>query len=622
MLQLRNNLIFAPVKLGYSDKTGIVTQRHIDFYNERSKHVGAVTLEPLYMNAGLREVPTQLGIHTDEMIEGLQKLNEVIHNNGAKVIAHLNHPGRMANPKIPDNFFWSSTNRPCEAGGATPKKMNRQMMDEVINLFIESSQRAVKAGFDIIEVQLGHGYLSAQFLSPAVNNRTDEYGGNFENRIKFPLEIITAVKNAVDIPVIARITADEMVPTGFHIDEAVKFTGEVEKTGVDAVHVTTGSACSSPAWYFQHMFVPKGKIWELAKKIKENISAPVIFVGQVNKIEDIDNLKNNFNADCVAIGRALVADADFAGKYLGEVKGNVRPCLACSDGCLGGVKQGKGLGCLVNPTVNNPNAKPISATAKPKYYAVIGGGLAGMEAAVTLSKKGHKVDLYEKNRLGGQFNLAWMTPKKESMKALVPFYISELKTYNVNIINKEAIKNDILAKNYDGVVITTGAKPVKLDIEGLTDYVWADILEKDKLPENKNVLIIGGGLVGVDVAVALVAKNNKVTMVKRTEDFGGNMEMIAKKLSIKMLTEKQAVLSDHTYIKKVDGKTVYAEKYGSPVIFNNVNLIVVSAGMESHIPLKDELDGSGIPIFIAGDAKKVAKAQDAIRDAYDIAVRL
>lgn len=177
MKNLRNKFIMAPVKLGYCEKNGFVNQKHLNFYDLRSKYIGAVILEPLYMDAGLREIPTQLGIDKNDKMDGLKKLTNLFYANGAKSIAHLNHPGRMANPKIPGNYWWSSTDKACENGGAVPQKMNREMMNKVIDLFIESAQRAVASGFDMIEIQFGHGYLPAQFLSPAVNDRDDEYGG-------------------------------------------------------------------------------------------------------------------------------------------------------------------------------------------------------------------------------------------------------------------------------------------------------------------------------------------------------------------------------------------------------------------------------------------------------------
>ncbi|MCF7929339.1 MAG: hypothetical protein K9L68_11325, partial [Spirochaetales bacterium] len=159
MLQLRNQFIFAPVKTGYSDGSGRVTDKHIEFYKLRSAETGGVALEPLYLDKGLREIPTQMGLDSEDKIPGLSKLNEVIHQNGSKVIAHLNHPGRMANPKIPGNYFLSSTDQACENGGAEPKRMDRQDMNRVVEQFRSSAALAEKAGFDALGIQFGHGYL-------------------------------------------------------------------------------------------------------------------------------------------------------------------------------------------------------------------------------------------------------------------------------------------------------------------------------------------------------------------------------------------------------------------------------------------------------------------------------
>jgi 2,4-dienoyl-CoA reductase-like NADH-dependent reductase (Old Yellow Enzyme family)/thioredoxin reductase len=619
MLQLKNNFIFAPVKTGYSDKTGVITDKHIEFYTERSKYLGAITPEPLYIDKGLREIPTQIGIDNDDKIKGLKKLTNTIHKFDTKVIAHLNHPGRMANPKIPGNYFFSSTEKACEAGGATPKQMNNDDIQHAINLFAYAAKQAEKADFDIIELQFGHGYLPAQFISLKVNDRTDEYGGSFENRIKFSLQILDTVKSVTDLPIIVRISGDEMIPDGIKLEEMIKFSKILKEKSVEAIHVSAGTVCNTPPWYFQHMFVPKGKTWEFAKKIKDEVDIPTIYVGQINAIEDINNLKNKLNADYIAVGRALIADPDFVGKYLNKVKGNIRPCLACAEGCLGGVKSGQGLQCLVNPKVGEKICSFIVAE-NSKHYAVIGGGLAGMEAALTLKKRGHTVDLYEKNQLGGQFNLAPLTPNKKSMAALIPYFVKELINNKINVIYKEAVKSDLINK-YDVIIIATGSKPAEINIPGLDKYYWADILLKENLPKNKKVLIIGGGLIGVDIATALIPLNNQVIIVKRTTDFGEDMEMIAKLLSLKMMNEKGTVFSDHTHIKKVAGKTVYAERDGKDIQFNDIDMIVVSTGMKSFNPLEKELKNN-ISVHVIGDAKKTGNAQDAIKDAYETAKEL
>jgi 2,4-dienoyl-CoA reductase (NADPH2) len=616
MLSLKNQFIFAPVKTGYSDGSGIVTKKHLAFYERRAQYIGAITPEPFYLDKGLREIPTQMGIDNDDKIEGLKKLIDAIHKYDTKVIAHLSHPGRMANPKIPGNYFISSTDEPCENGGATPKRMDIDDTKKVINLFVEAALRAEKSGFDIIELQFGHGYLPAQFISPLVNNRNDEYGGVFENRIKFPFEILKAVKEVINLPVIVRISGDEMIPQGIKLPEMIEFSKILQNKGVHAIHVSAGSVCSTPPWYFQHMFIEKGKTWELAKAIKNQVNIPVIFVGRINRLEDIEKLENDYALDYIAIGRALVADPDFIGKYFSEVKGQIRPCLACEQGCLGGVRTGQGLKCLVNPEVGK-ETESVKPTKVIKKIAVIGGGLAGMQAALSLRKRGHEVNLYEKNMLGGQFNLAHLTPHKKSMECLVPYFINELKYHKINIINKEADSSDILL-NYDSVILATGSKPAVPEIDGLDKFFWADIMQEEHLPSDQKVLIIGGGLIGVDIATALILKNNKVIIIKRTTDFGEDMELISKNLSLKMMKEKEVVFSDYTYIKKIDGRTVYAERNGKKITFKDIDIIVISTSMNSYNPLEKELIKK-MPVYVIGDAKKVGNVQMAINDGYETA---
>jgi len=615
MLQLKNNFIFAPVKTGYSDNTGIITEKHVNFYLARSKHIGAVTLEPLYLDKSLREIPTQIGIDSDDKIDGLKKLIDKIHQFDTKVIAHLNHPGRMANPKIPGNVFFSSTNIACETGGAEPKQMGNNEIQSVINLFTDSAKRAEKAGFDIIELQFGHGYLVAQFLSPKVNDREDEYGGSFENRIKFPLQILDAIKSGTNLPVIVRISGDEMLPDGIKLPEMIKFSKILKEAGIDAIHVSAGTVCSTPPWYFQHMFVPKGKTWEFANKIKQEAGIPTIFVGQINTKDDIKNLTDNFNADYIAIGRALIADPDFVGKYLNKVNGNIRPCLACAEGCLGNLKQGKGLGCLVNPLVGK-DAEKLTLAKSPKHFAIIGGGLAGMQAALTLNKRGHKVTLFEKNKLGGQFNLAYLPPKKETLKKIIDYFVEELRDKNIEIINKDITEANIEFEKYNGIILATGAKPAIPPIEGLENYYLVEYIDRDDIPKNKNIFIIGGGLIGVEIATVL-ARDNNIIIVKRTVDFGEDMELISKMLSLNYLKDSNVKFFDKTNITRIDKNKIYAERNGEDIKFEDIDMIFVSTGMESYNPLEREFKKLNAPVFIIGDSKKVGKAEDAIQDAYE-----
>ncbi|MCD6246257.1 FAD-dependent oxidoreductase [candidate division WOR-3 bacterium] len=613
MIQLKNSFILAPVKLGYADKDGIVNQRHIDFYLERSRDMGAVIIEPLYIDKGLREIPTQLGISEDKHIEGLSLLVSSVHKTGAKVIAHLNHQGRMANPKIPGNYFVSSTDKACENGGAVPKRMDKDDMRKAVNLFVSAARRAKEAGFDMIELQFGHGYLLAQFISPFVNDRDDEYGGSFENRIRFPLEVLDAVKKTVDLPIIARISGDEMIPNGIKLPEMIEFSKILESKGVEMIHVSAGSICSTPPWFFQHMFIPKGKTWEMAKEIKNNVKIPVIAVGRINTFEDIETIKNGRYADYIAIGRALVADPEFVSKYLKKAKGIVRPCLACSEGCLGGVKGGKGLQCLVNPAVGYED-EDLEKIEIPKKYAVVGGGVAGMEAAIVMKMRGHDVTIYEKGALGGQFNLAFLPPNKSTLLKLIDYYKEKLKSLDIPVVYKEVDSGELIEKGYDGVVLATGSVPAVPPIKGLKKYYWAEVLKEGMVIENKKVLIIGGGLIGLEVATALLNHNNHIVIVEMLDEVGRGMEAIEKTLILKRFKAGGVEFYLNSRVEEIVGNVVKVKGEKNFEI-DAIDDIVLTTGMRSYNPLEEKLKGK-LPVYIVGDAKKVGNAQDAIRDAY------
>lgn len=619
MEQLKNKFILAPLKLGYAKGDGIVTEKHLNFYQQRNRYIGAITPEPLYMDAGLRELPTQLGIDADDKLEGLTQLTQVIKEHGAAAIAHLNHPGRMANPKIPYNYFVSSTSKACENGGATPERMNREMMDRVIEMFAVSAKRAVKAGFDIIELQFGHGYLLAQFLSPAVNDRKDEYNGSLEKRAKFPLEVLDAVKDAVDVPLIARISGDEMIPGGLGIGEMKQFSLMLQEHGIDAIHVSAGSSCSTPPWFFQHMFVPKGKTWQLASEISGVTDVPVIFVGQINTREDVQTLESQYQADYIALGRALVADADFVGKLHDEAEGNIRPCLACSEGCLGNVKKGKGLGCVVNPLVNN-NLPELKKAENPRKIAVIGGGLAGMQSAIVLKERGHDVVIFEQERLGGQFILASLPPRKQSLYRIVDFFVAELKRLQIPVIYQEATKKELDGKGFDDVIMATGARPVIPPIKGLKKYYWTEFLNNDQLPENETVLIVGGGLIAMEMASKLVDAKNQVIIIEMLDEIGRGMEMLEKAQTLKKLHDNGVQIYTRHKAASIEGNMVFIENDNNlRTKIEGVDKVIVAAGMKSHVPFEPN---SGARVHYVGDAKQVGKAENAIHDAYKLALEI
>ncbi len=616
-VELRNEFIMAPVKTGYGKSNGEVTQAHLAWYDRHSKHVGAIILEPFYLDSKIREIPTQISIASDSDIENLKKLADVVHSNGSKAIVHLNHAGRLANPKMPDNIYVSSSDVVCPSYGTHPKPLTKEEIKGIVKLYGDAAVRAEKANYDAIELQFGHGYLIAQFLSPSVNKREDEYGGSFENRVRFGLEIVEELKERTSLPIIIRISGSEMIEGGWSIDDTLKLIKLLDEKGVAAFHVSAGTLCQTPAWYYQHMFVPKKKTWEFAKEVKENTSLPVIAVGKITSFEDIEEIKKSNSADFIALGRALVADPDFVGKYLKEIAGPVRPCLGCLDGCVFGVKGGKGIMCVSNPEVKIIDLAPVEKAEKVKNFAVVGAGLTGMQAALTLKERGHNVTIFEKGDIGGQFNLAHLPPHKESLQKLIS-YLTEM---TKDMITKKEVKAEDLIGKYDEVILATGSSPIAPPFPCTMEYRWADILTETNI-SNKNIVIVGGGMIGIETAHWLAEKNNNVTVIEMLSDVARDMNAITKKLTLTAIEKsgKVKIMTD-TMVTKAENGIVYYKKGDIEGKIENVDILVVTIGLRSNRAFADELEGK-ITYHLLGDAHKVGTALSNLQHAYDMCKHL
>ena len=621
-LSLKNRYIMAPVKTAYGNLKGEVGKRHIIYYTNIAKGgVSLVILEPVSVSQSGKEHPKQLTIHLPHSVEHLKKIVDVLHKHNVYACLNLNHAGRAANPKATGMGVKAPSSIPCPTTGQTPEELTQEEIKEILEGYKEAVLKAQEAGVDAIEIQAGHGYLIHQFLSERLNKRSDQYG---KDKALFLRQVFGIVKeNRGNLTVLVRISASEFVEGGFKPEDNKVILDMAKEYGFDAIHCGLGNACDSPPWYYSHMALPEEKQIEALKKIRGFTDLPLIVAGRMASIEKLKLLESENIADFVAFGRPFVADPALPLKLVEGKLDEIVYCGYCLQGCLAKVKNGSGLGCIVNPEVDK---KPLEKVKNPKNIAVVGGGPAGMSAAITLSKLGHKITLFEKKpELGGQFRLAPLAPHKESMKRPLNSLIKKTERFVRDIrLNTEFTPD--MSGNYDMVIVATGSKPDYPEVLGLHSiyHITAiDFFEGNAEVKGRRVLIIGAGMVGMEAAELLVSEGYEVVITKRTDTIANDMEMITKKLMFKRLEGKDSIkIMPNTHVLSFEKERVYCKVDGKSVYLEPFDTVIIASGMKPADELAESLKEKGVRFYVIGDAEKPADIYNAVQRGYNLAVSL
>lgn len=470
-VEIKNRFVFLPHWPGYS-RDGLPTETTMRYYAERAKGgAGLVIIESLAAHPKGQMAPGYILAYEKKSVPYMRQLTDMVHDNGAKVFGQLTHQGHTTLMKPPQLLF-APTQMPEPSSRYNTKEMEIEDIKDVIDYFALSAAMQRESGFDGIELKIAHDGLLRSFASPFFNQRNDEYGGSYENRLRMLLELIQAVRKAVgdDYPIGIRLCLDEFTPWGYSLDYGVELAKTFEKAGVDYINSDAGTFSS---FYMEipPMVIPLGFSTYMSAELKKTIKIPVIAFGRVNDPIQAETILAEGCADFIGMCRQLVCDPETPNKaYEGRLD-DIRHCIACNDGCIYQVMQEKPLHCIQNPGAGREKELGIG-TMKPvpdkKNIMIIGGGVAGMKAAEIAAVRGHKVKLYEKSdKLGGQLILAEKLPYRIEVAEVTRYLRLQLERLKVNIeFNKEVNIADVDAENPDIVIVATGSIPHIPNIDG------------------------------------------------------------------------------------------------------------------------------------------------------------
>lgn len=646
-ITIKNRFAMAPMgPLGLADANGGWNQRGIDYYVERAKGgtgliiTGVTFFDQVVEKQDPSTVPNPL-YKPVNFVKTSREMTERIHAYGSKIFLQLS--GGFGRVTIPTNVG----DIPPIAPSAIPhrwldKTCRAITVDEIhaiVKQFGEAAFHAKRAGFDGVQIHAVHeGYLIDQFAISMFNQRTDEYGGSLENRLRFAKEIVEEIKKTCgeDFPVTLRFSVKSMIKDwrvgalpgeefeekGRDTEEGLKAAQLLESYGYDALDTDVGTY---DAWWWNHppMYQKKGLYREYCKMVKEVVDIPVFCAGRMDNPDMALEAIENGECDVIDLGRPLLADPDYCNKLRCGNLTQIRPCISCHEGCMGRVASYSLLNCAVNPQAARERVNAYEPILKKKRVLIVGGGVAGCEAARVLAIRGHEAVVYEKgSRLGGNLIPGGAPDFKEDDIALANWYTNELNRLGAHVhLNTVLNEEEIKSMDYDTVILATGSKPKVFSLgDDAHTYTAEQVLLKQK-DAGKKTVVVGGGLVGCETALWLAQNGIHVTIVEALDKVmavngplcAANKEMLEALLPFNGVE----IITGAKVTEFANGEVKLDTKNGSKTIMSDS--VILSVGYKEENTLYNNLQFDIPDLYLLGDAKKVSNIMYAIWDAFEVA---